>query len=44
MPAPRRHRPTPVEDLLSSPDFVKVLLDWVALWNTEHHPAASRTR
>lgn len=33
------YRPTPVEDLLSYPDFVKVLLDWVAWWNTEHYPA-----
>ncbi|MET9324973.1 Mu transposase C-terminal domain-containing protein [Streptomyces sp. NPDC003038] len=33
------HRPDPVEDLLSYPDFVRVLLDWVAWWNTEHHPA-----
>ncbi|RSS98352.1 hypothetical protein EF910_39175, partial [Streptomyces sp. WAC07149] len=33
------YRPDPVEGLLSYPDFVKVLLDWVAWWNTEHHPA-----
>ncbi|MEW2487416.1 transposase family protein [Streptomyces sp. NPDC048411] len=33
------YRPDRVEDLLSYPDFVKVLLDWVAWWNTEHHPA-----
>ncbi|MEJ8640222.1 transposase family protein [Streptomyces sp. MS2.AVA.5] len=33
------YRPDPAEDLLSYPDFVKVLLDWVAWWNTEHHPA-----
>lgn len=33
------YRPDPVEDLLSYPDFVKVLLDWVAWWNTEHRPA-----
>lgn len=33
------HRPDPVENLLSYPDFVKVLLDWVAWWNTEHHPS-----
>ncbi|MFF1498176.1 Mu transposase C-terminal domain-containing protein [Streptomyces sp. NPDC058304] len=33
------YRSDPVEDLLSYPDFVKVLLDWVAWWNTEHHPA-----
>ncbi|MFJ5635731.1 AAA family ATPase [Streptomyces goshikiensis] len=33
------YHPDPVEDLLSYPDFVKVLLDWVAWWNTEHHPA-----
>ncbi len=31
--------PDLVEELLSYPDFVKVLLDWVAWWNTEHHPA-----
>ncbi|MCY0935165.1 Mu transposase C-terminal domain-containing protein [Streptomyces sp. H34-S4] len=33
------YHPDPVVDLLSYPDFVKVLLDWVAWWNTEHHPA-----
>ncbi|MFJ6054642.1 Mu transposase C-terminal domain-containing protein [Streptomyces sp. NPDC092307] len=33
------YRPTPVGDLLSYPDFVKVLLDWVDWWNSEHHPA-----
>ncbi|WP_053693906.1 hypothetical protein [Streptomyces sp. WM6372] len=33
------YRPDPVEDLLSYPDFVKALLDGVAWWNTEHHPA-----
>ncbi len=33
------YRPDPVEGLLSYPDFVQVLLDWVAWWNTEHHPA-----
>lgn len=33
------YRPDPVEDLLSYPDFVKVLLDWVVWWNTEHQPA-----
>lgn len=33
------YHPDPVEDLLSYPDFVKVLLDWVAWWNTEHQPA-----
>ncbi|MFJ7272337.1 Mu transposase C-terminal domain-containing protein [Streptomyces sp. NPDC099050] len=33
------YRPDAVEDLLSYPDFVKILLDWVAWWNTEHHPA-----
>ncbi|MCM9077393.1 transposase family protein [Streptomyces spororaveus] len=33
------YRPTPLEDLLSYPDFVKVLLDWVAWWNSEHRPA-----
>jgi putative transposase len=32
------HRPDPVEDLLSYPEFVRVLLGWVAWWNTEHHP------
>ncbi|MER6717160.1 Mu transposase C-terminal domain-containing protein [Streptomyces sp. NPDC000877] len=32
-------RPDPVEELLSYPDFVRVLLDWVAWWNTEHRPA-----
>ncbi|WP_413777868.1 transposase [Streptomyces sp. AM8-1-1] len=31
-------RPDPVEDLLSYPDFVKVLLEWVAWWNTGHRP------
>ncbi|MFV5996131.1 integrase catalytic domain-containing protein, partial [Streptomyces sp. NPDC056231] len=36
------YRPDRVEDLLSYPDFVKVLLDWVAWWNTEHHPVSSR--
>ncbi|WP_317937036.1 Mu transposase C-terminal domain-containing protein [Streptomyces cellostaticus] len=33
------YRPDPVEDLLSYPDFVKVLLNWVTCWNTEHQPA-----
>ncbi|MET8754711.1 Mu transposase C-terminal domain-containing protein [Streptomyces sp. NPDC004667] len=33
------YRPDPVGDLLPYPDFVKVLLDWVAWWNTEHRPA-----
>ncbi|WP_272263120.1 Mu transposase C-terminal domain-containing protein [Streptomyces xanthophaeus] len=33
------YHPDGVEDLLSYPDFVKVLLDWVSWWNTEHHPA-----
>ncbi|MFE6744146.1 Mu transposase C-terminal domain-containing protein [Streptomyces tubercidicus] len=33
------YHPDPVEELLSYPDFVKVLLDWVAWWNTEHQPA-----
>ncbi|MEU8943680.1 Mu transposase C-terminal domain-containing protein [Streptomyces goshikiensis] len=33
------YRADPVEDLLPYPDFVKVLLDWVAWWNTEHRPA-----
>lgn len=33
------YHPDPVEELLSYPDFVKVLLDWVRWWNTEHHPA-----
>lgn len=33
------YQPDRVEDLLTYPDFVKVLLDWVAWWNTEHHPA-----
>ncbi|MFJ9648716.1 Mu transposase C-terminal domain-containing protein [Streptomyces sp. NPDC101206] len=32
------YRPDLAEDLLPYPDFVKVLLDWVAWWNTEHHP------
>ncbi|MFE6132607.1 Mu transposase C-terminal domain-containing protein [Streptomyces sp. NPDC056437] len=31
-------RPDPVEDLLSYPDFVKVLLEWVVWWNTGHRP------
>ncbi|MFC8583038.1 Mu transposase C-terminal domain-containing protein [Streptomyces sp. NPDC057217] len=33
------YHPDPVEELLPYPDFVKVLLDWVAWWNTEYHPA-----
>ncbi|WP_229919782.1 transposase family protein [Streptomyces minutiscleroticus] len=33
------YRPDPVEELLPYADFVKVLLDWVAWWNTEHRPA-----
>ncbi|WP_064457887.1 Mu transposase C-terminal domain-containing protein [Streptomyces hygroscopicus] len=33
------YQPDPVEDLLSYPDFVQALLDWVAWWNTGHHPA-----
>ncbi len=33
------YHPDPVGELLSYPDFVKVLLDWVRWWNTEHHPA-----
>ncbi|MFD5423157.1 Mu transposase C-terminal domain-containing protein [Streptomyces sp. NPDC127069] len=33
------YRPDLVEDLLPYPDFVRVLLDWVAWWNTEHRPA-----
>ncbi|GGM24600.1 hypothetical protein GCM10010129_81320 [Streptomyces fumigatiscleroticus] len=33
------YRPDAVEDLLPYPDFVQVLLDWVAWWNTAHHPA-----
>ncbi|MFJ8313121.1 MULTISPECIES: Mu transposase C-terminal domain-containing protein [unclassified Streptomyces] len=33
------YRPDVVEDLLSYPDFVQVLLDWVRWWNTEHRPA-----
>ncbi|MEW2371444.1 transposase family protein [Streptomyces sp. NPDC006656] len=33
------YRPDPVEDLLAYPDFVEVLLDWVAWWNTEHRPS-----
>jgi putative transposase len=33
------YRTDPVEGLLPYPDFVKVLLDWVAWWNTEHRPA-----
>lgn len=32
-------RPDPVEELLSYPDFVQVLLDWVVWWNTEHRPS-----
>ncbi|MFE2462993.1 hypothetical protein [Streptomyces sp. NPDC059402] len=40
----RRARPAqaqrsdPVEELLSYPDLVRVLLDWVAWWNPEHYP------
>ncbi|MFJ7209291.1 Mu transposase C-terminal domain-containing protein [Streptomyces sp. NPDC098789] len=33
------YHPDPVGDLLSYPDFVRVVLDWVVWWNTEHHPA-----
>ncbi|WP_425337997.1 Mu transposase C-terminal domain-containing protein [Streptomyces violaceorubidus] len=33
------HRREEVGDLLSFADFVKALLDWVAWWNAEHHPA-----
>ncbi|WP_443056807.1 transposase [Streptomyces sp. NBC_00667] len=33
------YRTDPVEGLLPYPDFVKVLLDWVVWWNTEHRPA-----
>ncbi|MFE5537438.1 Mu transposase C-terminal domain-containing protein [Streptomyces sp. NPDC056492] len=32
-------RPDAVEDLLAFEDFVKVLLEWVAWWNTGHRPA-----
>ncbi|WP_311574679.1 transposase family protein [Streptomyces lancefieldiae] len=32
-------RPDLMEDLLPYPEFVRVLLDWVAWWNTEHHPS-----
>ncbi|GAA2350356.1 Mu transposase C-terminal domain-containing protein [Streptomyces kunmingensis] len=32
------YRPDRSEDLLPFEDFVQALLDWVAWWNTEHHP------
>ncbi|MET9080140.1 transposase family protein [Streptomyces sp. NPDC004232] len=33
------HQSDPVDALMPFADFVKVLLDWVAWWNTEHRPA-----
>ncbi|MGW7821955.1 Mu transposase C-terminal domain-containing protein [Streptomyces puniciscabiei] len=33
------HQPVPVDALMPFANFVQVLLDWVAWWNTEHHPA-----
>ncbi|WP_078993155.1 Mu transposase C-terminal domain-containing protein [Streptomyces sp. MMG1121] len=33
------HQGDPVDALMPFADFVRVLLDWVAWWNTEHHPA-----